>query len=324
MSASVTNPISAAVEGARARLFRPFVFDKWVHLGFIAFLANLGEGGTNSGAQFPFSNWGKGTGPSGKGVFETIGPQIDEAIRWTGEHVSVIVVLAVFALVLGTAFGALIMWLSSRGKFMFVEAVIHDRWEVKEPWERLRTPAWSLFKFRFLLSAIASVAFLGAVGLAAVFALPDLRSGTFGQGAWIGAGILGSMFLVVGLPMFVLLAIVDDFVVPAMYLRGELVGGGFRQVREHVLQGQVGTVFAFYLVKALVGVGVGLIAVVAVCATCCVAAIPYVGTVILLPIHVFWRLYSLYFLEELGWQVFPSPAPAPWANATAGLFLLRP
>ena len=36
-------------------------------------------------------------------------------------------------------------------------------------------------------------------------------------------------------------------------------------------------------------------------------AIPYVGTVILLPLFVFAEAYPLYFIEQFGpeWQVFP-------------------
>ena len=55
----------------------------------------------------------------------------------------------------------------------------------------------------------------------------------------------------------------------------------------------------------------GIIAMVATCATCCIAAIPYLGTVILLPLLVFIRCYSLCFLEQLGpdWQFFARPVP---------------
>ena len=56
----------------------------------------------------------------------------------------------------------------------------------------------------------------------------------------------------------------------------------------------------------------------AACCTCCCAAclfaLPYVGTVILLPVHVFIRSYSLYYLAQYGREldVFePSPARDP-------------
>jgi hypothetical protein len=75
-----------------------------------------------------------------------------------------------------------------------------------------------------------------------------------------------------------------------------------------------------------------------VCATFCLAAcllaIPYVGTVLLLPLFVFTRCYALYFLEQLGpeWTLLEPPptppagppssdtaevTPAPWASDDA-------
>jgi len=48
------------------------------------------------------------------------------------------------------------------------------------------------------------------------------------------------------------------------------------------------------------------VSLVALCLTCCLAAISYVGTVILLPLLVFVRCYSLYFIEQFGphWLIF--------------------
>lgn len=41
--------------------------------------------------------------------------------------------------------------------------------------------------------------------------------------------------------------------------------------------------------------------------TCCVSLVPYVGSVILLPLTIFRVTYPLAFLEQLGpeWQIFP-------------------
>ena len=36
------------------------------------------------------------------------------------------------------------------------------------------------------------------------------------------------------------------------------------------------------------------------CLLCCTVLIPYVGTVILLPIYVFWRSYSVHFLGQFN------------------------
>ena len=60
----------------------------------------------------------------------------------------------------------------------------------------------------------------------------------------------------------------------------------------------------FYIVKILLGLAIGLTVACLVLMTCCIAVIPliipYLGTVLLLPIYVFWRCYSLYFLRQAG------------------------
>ena len=60
----------------------------------------------------------------------------------------------------------------------------------------------------------------------------------------------------------------------------------------------------------LLGLGAAVAAVILSCVTCCLTAIPYLGTVIMLPIFVFSRSYPLYFLEQLGLQIFPLPEPS--------------
>ncbi len=52
------------------------------------------------------------------------------------------------------------------------------------------------------------------------------------------------------------------------------------------------------------------------CLTCCIAAIPYVGTVILLPVFVLLRSFSLLFLRQFGpdydvWASFMPPEFSP-------------
>jgi hypothetical protein len=61
----------------------------------------------------------------------------------------------------------------------------------------------------------------------------------------------------------------------------------------------------------------GVVVLAAVIATCCIAAcllaLPYLGTVLLLPVLVFQRAYSLYYLAQLGpkYDLFQRPAPPP-------------
>ena len=76
-----------------------------------------------------------------------------------------------------------------------------------------------------------------------------------------------------------------------------------------MLADNLGPLLLFYLLKVVMGVGFLILGMLTACLTCCLAALPYLSSVALLPAHVFFRSYSLYFLEELGVRVFPAPPP---------------
>ena len=88
---------------------------------------------------------------------------------------------------------------------------------------------------------------------------------------------------------------------------------GNRIVRAEILAGNLGTIILYFLMKIMLAIAVGIIAVISTCLTCCLAAIPYLGTVILLPLYVFTRCYPVCFLAQLGpnWQFFPPDPPEP-------------
>jgi hypothetical protein len=112
-------------------------------------------------------------------------------------------------------------------------------------------------------------------------------------------------------------ALLEDFVVPVMYRRGVRTVEAWGVFRREVLPGNGWAIVRFYLLKVLLGIAIGVAAILVTCCTCCLAALPYLGTVILLPIYVFVRSYSLSFLEQCGeeWRFFPADVPAAPAAA---------
>jgi hypothetical protein len=60
----------------------------------------------------------------------------------------------------------------------------------------------------------------------------------------------------------------------------------------------------YILFQIVIGLGILLVLIVAVLCTCCLGGllllIPYIGSVLLLPVTVFQRSYSLYYLAQYG------------------------
>jgi hypothetical protein len=225
-------------------------------------------------------------------------------------------VLAITAIVVVVAFGigVLLLWLSSRGKLMFVDCVVNNRAAVKEPWERFRELARHLFWFRFWLSLIGMAGFLIAVGAGAALAWSDIEAGQFGGAALTGLLVGGGILILFTFPLLVVGVVLEDFVVPAMVLYQEPVKPSWQRVKQGIFAGHAGQIVVFYLMKIALSFAVGLIAMLATCITCCFAAIPYVGSVILLPLIVFMRSYSIFYIEQFGaeWRLVPQPEPMPY------------
>ncbi|HEX41388.1 MAG TPA: hypothetical protein ENN81_04925 [Phycisphaerales bacterium] len=95
----------------------------------------------------------------------------------------------------------------------------------------------------------------------------------------------------------------EDFVVPIMYLETSSCLCAWGRFMEQ-LKAHFGMIVLYLLFQIVLAMAIGVLLFVVVMATCCVACcilmIPYVGTVLLLPVLVFKRSYSLYFLQQFG------------------------
>lgn len=301
----VVSPLSAAWEHTLRLLFRPFDPARWLAIGFTAWLASLGNGSLGSGVQ--------GSKSKGKASFDPVF-LIDEARDWIQDNWTWLIPVVMAAVVLGLALYLLMLWLSSRGEFQFFHNVSTGRAEVVAPWHAYRIHGNSLFLFRLCLSL---------AGLLAV--LPLLAVGGWsGYGMWVAREaravplILFSVACVLlmgaGLVWAVVSKLTRDFVVPVMAMRTVSCREAWSVVGRWVVS-DPGTVLLYLLFQVVLWIGVGIVLVAVILMTCCLAAcflaIPYLGTVLLLPVFVFFRSYSLHFLAQYGpeWNAFPAPAP---------------
>jgi hypothetical protein len=285
---SVLEPISRALDRTGRILFRPFDPGKWFALGFCAWLATLGQRAHNGG----------GIGRQFEG--QDVRDRAVGAWEWVQAHLGLILVLGSFLVLVLLALAILLTWLSSRGKLIFVDNVVHDRAEIAGPWRRLAGLGDSLFVFRFLAGLIV-FALLAGVG---TLMLLNLLALGIGERELDAAGVLVVVLWSAAVGMLALAAVllgmvINDFVVPIMWLRQCRVLAAWREFLS-LLGASPGAFVLYALVKIVMAVVIGLLTCVGVCVTCCIAALPYVGVVILLPLYVFPRCYSLEFLAQLG------------------------
>jgi len=283
---SVIDPISKAIDRVKLVLFEPFDIEKWFVIGFCAWLAYLGEGGAGGGGGGRPSRGGH------PGDFR----------EFIAENLPIIITVAVVVLVIGFTIGIVLTWLSSRGRFMFLHCVAENKAQVKFPWRRYRRQGNSLFLFRLALM------FTGLFCFGILIAGGIVLGMVFGRGDSPGPVILiVTVFILVFLPLAIVFGVIGkflkDFVVPVMYLNDSTCMEGWRRFAP-LLTGNAGRFALYILFQIVISMVIGTIVLAVILVTCCCAGcilvIPYIGTVLMLPILVFKRSYSLYYLGQYG------------------------
>lgn len=300
------DPLSRAWERMKKALFRPFDLKNWFVVGFTAFLSGLtdchGGGNGKTGWQEPSD-------------IHTLMNFPETAREWLMEN-PVLAILIAFGIVLAIVLVIVLTWLSSRGKFMFLDNVVHNRALVAQPWREYRTEGNSLFLWRVVFGFAVLAVVL--VYLAACFSTLYARYEQYGDTAGLigplilmGLGLLVLMIVISGISLFL-----SDFVVPVMYRHriSAVRGWGvfIRLFSLHPAQfiGYALLVLLLIIILVVAIVIGGLI-------TCCIGflilAIPYINEVLLLPVTYTLRAFSVEFLEQFGpdFQVFPRPEAAP-------------
>jgi hypothetical protein len=309
---SVTTPVSDAIERVKWTLFRPFDLGKWFVIGFCAWLAQLGE----SGGGFN-GNFGSGRGGS-RGSTHVIREGMDDAMRFVTQNLNWIIPTALAFLIAIIAWGILLTWLNSRGRFMFLHCVALNRAEVQRPWTEYSGEGNSLFWFRFVLGLIGMLLMLPLVGAILFIVGRMLYRETADQGGIILAAALVLVWIAIAICFALIHKFTKDFVVPIMYLRRTKCMSAWHEFYE-LLGANVWRFVLYILFQIVLALAIGFLVLAVVLVTCCLAgcvmALPYVGTVLLLPVFVFNRSYSLYYLAQFGpdYAVFPPPPAAPFA-----------
>lgn len=278
-------------------LFRPFDLGRWFIIGFCAWLAYLGNGGGGGGSG---GNW-NGSHENQAEMAEGL----NSAKEYLFNNLFWIVPVAAIVMVLIIGIGLLVAWLNSRGQFMFLHCVAENKSEVKVPWHKFRAHGNSLFLFRIVLGliglAIVTVPILGIVFLVIAMTAKAIPLMTFVPGIIVCSLIL----LVLSTALLLVKKFTFDFVVPIMFMRTASCTAGWREFMA-ILSANKARLALYILFQIVISIAIGTIIFIGACIGCCLCCasvllfIPYIGTVILLPIFVFKRAYSLYYLRQFG------------------------
>lgn len=301
MNINYFDALSRAWNRMVTALFRPFDLGKWFVVGFTAFLAGLldtpgGGGGGSRHRLHRHNDFGDVL------AFPSI------AWDWLMDHpfwfTLIIIGVILFIIIL-----IVLTWLSSRGKFMFLDNVVHNRAKVTQPWHEFRKQGNSLFLWRL---GFGLVILAGLILFAIQFFYVALDIYNAGFSTAIIAPILGIGFLLL---CFIIVAafisaFLNNFVVPIMYKNRIAASQAW-----HRFLSIFSKHWIYFLLYGIFLLGLYIVMVIGVIIaglmTCCIGfvflIIPYIGSVILLPISYTFAALGPEFLVQFGpeFDIFP-------------------
>jgi hypothetical protein len=309
----IFKPFGEAFELTNKILFQPFNVRKWFVIGFAAFLSGH-FAGVGFNFPSPFGNF-----QSHRATQEVIPPHFEQWKPWLAVAI-VLFALVVLALVVA------LTWLKARGNFIFTDCIVRNQAVIAGPWREYRKEGNSYFFF--LLAVMFAVLLLAAAIVASIVGLGLLKQSAGETVSITPIGLIVFLF-VFWVSIVIFASVATYFMVPVMYRRRCRASEAFRDVTLLIWH-HLGSFFLFCLFGVVLVLAVLVIGGIVTCATCCLAALPYVGTVILLPVFLCLRAFGLVFLRQFGpdydvWTTFmpleflpilsgEPPAPPPTAS----------
>lgn len=281
-SISLMDQIGPSIEHTKSILLAPFDLNRWLAIGFSAWLASLGEGG------------------SGGNVNRDSG-EANEVVNRSLDFLAANPIFMASLMILGIALVVLMIWLSSRGRFMFYHCVLYNSDRIVQPWHYYRHLASSLFRFRLWVTVIGAVYIMAVAGSAVHILGPTLNAVNIGAlGPLV---LLAPVLIVIPLGLLICGVLTNDFVIPIMHKHTLTCTAAWSRlwplITAHTLN-----IFGYLLFKAVIAVALVTIlfflGMITCGCACCLASLPYLGTVLLLPVPTFKRSLSLHYLRQFG------------------------
>ena len=217
-----------------------------------------------------------------------------------------VIPVVIICVVLVIALVTVLLWLNSRGRFMFTDCIVRNRGAIAEPWREFRAEGNRYFVFAIVITLCSLVVF-GGLGLIVFI-------GWYWGNPVVPVALL-ILFGVAVILVALLANLVMRFMVPVMYRQRCGPTEAFRAVWS-LFTANPGVFVLFALFYILLYIAGAMIGCVATCVTCCLAALPYLGTVILLPVVMVLFAFPLCFLRQFGdpydvWAVVRPAEPPP-------------
>jgi len=246
---SAVEAVSPAFDHTKRQLFQPFRFKRWARLAVVSLVTG----------EFAGSSWGGGNvnlpsgGSGGKKDLSLLAYLADPAGERPREFLPWIAALVL----LGLALALLWIYVASVFRFVLLDAVLRDHYELRAGWTRWRQPGGRYFLWQLAFSLVMLTVLGIVVGVPVYVAWV---AGVFKQpgehwGLLIGGGA-ALFLLVVGIVLVSLL--VDlfsrDFLVPLMALENLGVWEAWERLLP-LLRSEKGGYAGYVLMKIVLAVG---------------------------------------------------------------------
>lgn len=302
---SCTAPVGPAWHCVLSTLFKPFEIGRWFTLGFMSWVAYMGQRIGMPTFWGNFNTAGDRGLPDLSDIDFSDGRELVEVLRlYIQQNVGLIAASATGGVVLALAVWLVLLWVRSRMKFVFLDNIVNDGADLKEPWGIFAQHGNSLFVFSLLFGLVRFFLSLAFFGLAYAGVLqPLLKHNAFGP-AVPGLIVLVLLSLIVQLPIGYVSRFLEDFVVPLMYKQSLTVTEAWSVFLREIWKEHRGKLLLYGLFWYILALGAGaclsLLGVVTCDIGCCLMWTPYIGAVVTIPVPVFLRAYSIEYLRQFG------------------------
>ncbi|HBC86601.1 MAG TPA: hypothetical protein DCZ94_06580 [Lentisphaeria bacterium] len=314
---SCVTAVYSAWDRMETILFRPFEIGKWFLLGFSAWLACIGQG---MGMNFNFPSipdTSSQAGSAAKGDTVNVVNQLFPSDMFTGAFLVLLIALLIAVIFISLVIVLILLWVRSRGAFVFLHDLATGTTEVTRPWREFSRQGNSLFFFRIVCGLIMAAFLIILIALTALMVFHSIKAGNL-DAMGIGGIVFGvtSLLLVILTVIFLELSI-DNFIIPLMFRKRfpawAALGEFISLVNMHPMA--FARFFLMYLLLSICSAVAVAVFVFSTCCFCCIGLIllslPYIWAVVTLPILTFFRLYGVEFLGQFGeeYRIMPPARP---------------